>query len=84
MRLVDDDDRDDAADEFAPGDGTADSEAMVVCPYCGEAVGIVLDPGGGARQQYVEDCAVCCQPWRVEVTYAGDGHADVTVAALDG
>jgi hypothetical protein len=46
-------------------------------------VAIGLDAGGGAAQEYVEDCAVCCQPWRVTVAYDGAGGAYVTVAALD-
>jgi hypothetical protein len=44
---------------------------------------IVLDPGGGPVQQYVEDCQVCCQPWRVSVRYDEDGRADGSLAALD-
>ena len=70
-------------DDFPLGDGVADTEATVLCPYCGEAVEIALDAGGGASQQYVEDCAVCCQPWRVTVSYDGAGGAYVSVAALD-
>jgi hypothetical protein len=80
----DDDEIDPELDEAFPlGDGVADTEATVVCPYCGEAVEIGLDAGGGAAQEYVEDCAVCCQPWRVTVAYDGAGGAYVTVAALD-
>jgi hypothetical protein len=70
-------------EDFPLGDGVADTEATVVCPYCGEAVEIALDAGGGASQEYVEDCAVCCQPWRVSVSYDGAGGAFVSVAALD-
>ena len=54
-------------EEFPLGDGTADTEAVVRCPYCGEASEIALDPGGGASQEYVEDCPVCCRPWQVQV-----------------
>ena len=73
----------DLDDEFPLGDGSADTEHTVHCPYCGEAVEIALDPGSGATQSYVEDCQVCCQPWRVSVQYAEDGSADVSVSALD-
>ena len=85
MRLPDDDlDGElDELDDFPLGDGTADTEATVYCPYCAEAVDIALDPGGGPSQQYVEDCQVCCQPWRVSVLYGDDGRADVSVTALD-
>ena len=62
------------------GDGEFETEAEVVCPYCGETVEIVLDPAGGAQQEYVEDCEVCCRPWKVVVTYGDDGSADVTLA----
>jgi hypothetical protein len=34
-------------------------------------------------QDYIEDCQVCCQPWRVMVTYHRDGHADVAVEKAD-
>jgi hypothetical protein len=68
--------------DFPLGDGTADTEATVICPYCGEGVEITLDPGSGASQDYVEDCEVCCQPWRVAVVYGADGAASVSVSAL--
>ena len=58
---------------------TWDTEADVDCPYCGESVTIGLDPGGGTVQTYVEDCQVCCQPWRVHVSYDDHGVAQVWV-----
>jgi cysteine-rich CPXCG protein len=70
-------------EDFPLGDGTADLAANVVCPYCAEESSIAIDPGSGASQEYVEDCPVCCQPWRVTVRYGGDGIAAVSVAALD-
>ena len=51
----------------------------VICPYCGEQNVIALDPGSGDRQEYVEDCQVCCQPWRVRVRYRADGGASISV-----
>jgi hypothetical protein len=68
-------------DESLPGEGLErwDTEAGVVCPYCGETVTVGLDPGGGTVQTYVEDCQVCCQPWRVSVTDGDSGRAQVEV-----
>jgi hypothetical protein len=60
---------------------TYDTEAEVNCPYCGEVVTIGLDPGSGPVQVYVEDCQVCCQPWRVQVRYDQHGVAEVWVEA---
>lgn len=39
------------------------------CPHCGEPLETFPDPGGGADQQYVEDCAVCCRPLRLHARY---------------
>ena len=36
---------DELDDEFPLGDGTADTVAHVVCPYCGEENEIAVDPG---------------------------------------
>ena len=72
-------DQDSSLDEDFPlGDGVADMDTMVVCPYCGEEVEIAVDPGGGSRQAYVEDCPVCCSPWMVHVQYSG-GDVNVSV-----
>jgi hypothetical protein len=75
---------DDDEDEFATGDETTETEVVVVCPHCGESNELGLDPGGGPLQEYVEDCQVCCRPWRVTVRYGPDGSADVFTEPLDG
>ena len=80
--LYDDEDSDELDEEFQLGDGTADGDATVSCPYCGETNEVALDPGSGSLQDYIEDCQVCCQPWRVSVQYGRDGGAQVEVTAL--
>jgi hypothetical protein len=76
-------DFDDLDEEFPLGDGTADNVGMVVCPYCGESNEIGIDAGGGAQQDYVEDCQVCCRPWRVTVLFDEEGKAQVSATPLD-
>ena len=71
-------------DDFPLGEETTETEVVVVCPHCGEANELGLDPGGGPLQEYVEDCQVCCRPWRVTVRYGTDGSADVFTEPLDG
>jgi hypothetical protein len=85
-RADDDDMEDDAAleEDFPLGDGSADVAGTIFCPYCGEVNEVSLDPGSGSIQEYVEDCQVCCQPWRVVVRYRADGSADVRADAADG
>jgi cysteine-rich CPXCG protein len=70
-------------DEFPLGDGAADTEGFVICPYCGESNELALDVAGGDVQEYVEDCQVCCRPWRVTVTYDESGAATVTAEPLE-
>ncbi|HEX6881902.1 MAG TPA: CPXCG motif-containing cysteine-rich protein [Planctomycetota bacterium] len=58
-----------------------DVEASYVCGSCGEEIVVPLDPSGGERQQYVEDCPVCCTPNEVFVDYDEDGSARVSARA---
>jgi hypothetical protein len=57
--------------------------ADVVCPYCGEAIELAVDPGGGTVQEYVEDCEVCCSPMQLTVSWDDDGTASVYAATDD-
>ena len=70
-------------EEFPLGDGTAETEAVVYCPHCGEPNEVALDPGSGGEQEYVEDCQVCCHPWLMYVKYDRAGHADIEVYASE-
>lgn len=49
-----------------------DIDGMYVCDSCGEEIMIPLDPSGGSRQCYVEDCPVCCNPNVVHVDWVDD------------
>jgi hypothetical protein len=54
-----------------------DTMAEVECPHCGELLAIALDSGGGSKQDYVEDCQVCCRPSRIHLQYDHKGRAEV-------
>ncbi len=53
----------------------------VTCPYCGETVEILLE--ADQRGEMVQDCEVCCNPWRL-VVRRGGGGLEVDVGRLDG
>lgn len=57
----------------------ADTSTEVQCPLCWSWSELRLDPGSGTRQEYTEDCSVCCRPWRVHVQYDDEGTAAVQV-----
>ncbi len=40
-------------------------------PHCGEELSVRLDPSGGGRQKFVQDCEVCCSPIQIEVHLKG-------------
>lgn len=54
-----------------------DLDAAYTCPSCFEANYVGVDPSGGRRQQYVEDCPVCCRPLVFTVVVDRDGDAIV-------
>ncbi len=55
-----------------------DENATYYCPHCGAPVEIMVDITGGPRQQYVEDCHVCCAPNVLTVVFDEDGRVAVT------
>lgn len=58
-----------------------DDQFLVICPYCGESVEIYVEPD--VRGSFVQDCEVCCNPWRVRVTGRGESRR-VNVERADG
>ncbi len=61
---------------------TSVAPARVSCPYCGEAITILIDPGD-AGERYIEDCQVCCRPITFLVMEDMDGALSVTVHSED-
>jgi len=57
------------------------TEVGIDCPYCGEPISTVVDPGAG-EAAYVEDCPVCCAPMELTIRWFGD-LPEVTVARDD-
>lgn len=52
-------------------------EASYICDYCGEEIVVPVDLTQGSRQEYVEDCPVCCQANIIHVEVDEDGDAQV-------
>ena len=56
-------------------------EFSVQCPYCGEPAEIYIEPD--VQGTLVQDCEVCCNPWRVRVSGRG-ARREVDVGRADG
>ena len=57
-----------------------ESDAAYRCPTCSEENYVAVDPSGGRRQHFIEDCPVCCNPIDFRVTFDRDGDAMVEAA----
>ena len=56
-------------------------EASYTCDACGQDIVIPIDPSAGTRQEYVEDCPVCCRPNVIHVEIDEDEQARVWAKA---
>jgi len=57
-------------------------EIIIVCPYCGESLDVLVDTSAGP-QQYYEDCGVCCAPILFTVSEDESGEMVVDVKRDD-
>jgi len=66
---------------IAVGSPQVSDEFLITCPFCGEQseIYVELDVTGG----FVQDCQVCCNPWRVHVSGRGEERV-VHVTREDG
>ncbi len=55
------------------------TENTVRCPFCGEAITILIDTSAG-DQSYVEDCQVCCRPMNIDFSCAGGELSELRVS----
>lgn len=58
-------------------------EVTVGCPYCGEAITLLVDCSAG-NQSYTEDCSVCCNPMTVTVHINDQGKLAGTEVDREG
>jgi hypothetical protein len=57
-----------------------ESEAPYTCPSCFETNYLAIDPGGGRKQRFTEDCPVCCRPILFTTQRDDDGESVVLSA----
>ena len=54
-----------------------DDAAQVQCPWCHEQQELYVDPQTAGEM--IQDCDVCCRPWRVFVSRDERGQLHVTL-----
>lgn len=58
------------------------AEVTIDCPYCGASFSALVDASAGACD-YIEDCAVCCQPIEFHLREQSNGELELSVARGD-
>lgn len=57
-------------------------DAFIQCPYCGEQIEVVVDCSV-KRQEYVEDCSVCCRPITLSVVSSNGAVVSIEARTED-
>lgn len=55
------------------------TDTSFCCPYCGEQNILEIDITAGSKQQFFQDCEVCCRPMEVIVKIDAEGNVSVEV-----
>jgi len=42
-------------------------EEIFHCPYCGSTNFLTIDQSGGHKQEFVNDCEMCCKPMLLNI-----------------
>ena len=58
-----------------------DDHFDVECPYCGEQIEIYVE--SDVQGVFVQDCEICCNPWRIRMVRDGESRYPV-ISRADG
>ncbi len=53
---------------------TTDEDVVWTCQYCGELNSVWIDLTISGKQDFIEDCRICCRPNRVIITTDEDNN----------
>ncbi|MEA1915553.1 MAG: CPXCG motif-containing cysteine-rich protein [Campylobacterota bacterium] len=59
-------------------------EKHIQCPYCLQAISILLDTGIEGSSSIVDDCEVCCRPIEIDYTVRDFEVILIDYHAIDG
>lgn len=54
------------------------TQNTISCPYCGELNGVLIEYSE-EKQEYIEDCQVCCRPILFTVQFSNNDEPTVYV-----
>ena len=68
---------------FSPPAYNVVMETGFQCAGCGEWNETVVDASAGSRQNYIEDCQVCCRPNVLQISYLPELETFLIQAELE-
>ena len=57
-------------------------EHYFTCPHCWQTISMLLD-NSVAKDDYIEDCEVCCNPIQVRITFFNTELIDFQVDSIE-
>jgi len=52
------------------------------CPYCWETISMLLDSSID-KQEYIEDCEVCCNPIQIEAVFNNNELISLNINSIE-
>lgn len=59
-------------------------EQHLQCPYCNQAITVLLDTGVDGFTEIVDDCEVCCRPIEIEYYVQDNEVSSFSYRAIEG
>lgn len=57
-------------------------EHFFICPYCWQNISMILDMSV-TKQEYIEDCEVCCRPIQIRYTAVNEEFGSFEAASIE-
>ncbi len=57
-------------------------EHFFQCPYCWESISMLFDPSI-ARQTYIEDCEICCNPIEISPEFSNGELSGLEASSIE-
>lgn len=58
------------------------TEHFFHCPYCWEMISMLMD-ASVPRQEYIEDCEVCCNPIKIEPVFENSELISLDIESIE-
>ncbi len=61
----------------------SDEEVVWICQYCSAKNAVLVDLTVGGKQDFIEECRICCRPNRLIVHIEEDDNVTIDARLID-